>query len=236
MDNWLVISGCTSGIGKAIAEKFLSEGWKIAGCGNSSDKMEALKKDWQVRFPNQFFLTQIDLSTEEGCTIWGKNIKAQNIVPTIIVHNAGVFLPGTLLSEENGFHQKQWAINVHAPYLLSRILLPSMIELKKGHIFTICSTASITAYSNGGSYVMTKFALLAFSRLLRKQLAEHKIRVTALLPGATLTDSWKDTSLPSERFMTASDMAEVVWAAWSLKGNSVMEEVLLRPIEGDIQS
>jgi len=93
---------------------------------------------------------------------------------------------------------------------------------------------SIKAYPNGGSYAISKFALLGFSKVLREELKPAGIRVTAILPGATKTASWEGTDLPDSRFMKPEDVAEAVFSAWSLSPHSVVEELLIRPQLGDI--
>jgi short-subunit dehydrogenase len=109
-----------------------------------------------------------------------------------------------------------------------------MIARKSGHIFNMCSIASIKAYANGGSYAITKFALLGFSKCLREELKPVGIRVTSILPGATRTASWEGVDLPDERFMRVEDVAETVYGAYSLSQRSVVEEIIIRPQLGDI--
>jgi hypothetical protein len=90
------------------------------------------------------------------------------------------------------------------------------------------------AYSNGGSYAISKFALLGFSKCLRSELKGHGIRVTAVMPGATLTESWRGTDLNEDRFMKAEDVAETIYSAYTLSDRSVVEEIILRPQLGDL--
>ena len=98
----------------------------------------------------------------------------------------------------------------------------------------MCSIASIKAYPNGGSYAISKFALLGFSKVLREELKEFGIRVTAILPGATRTASWDGVELPDDRFMKVEDVADTIFSAYSLSSRSVVEEILIRPQLGDI--
>ena len=114
------------------------------------------------------------------------------------------------------------------------MLLPKMLEKKSGHIFNLCSVASIQAYPNGGSYSISKFALLGLSKALREELMVHRIKVTALIAGATYTDSWSQSNLPESRFMKSEDIAQTVWDLYHLSENTVIEEILLRPMLGDI--
>ena len=136
--------------------------------------------------------------------------------------------------EADGTFEAMIAVNVASAYHLTRALLPAMLARGSGTIINICSTASITPYVNGGSYCIAKHALHGFSKTLREELKPHGIRVVSLLPGATLTASWAGTDLPPERFMPAEDVAEVAWTAWALSGRSVIEEVLMRPMLGDL--
>ena len=124
--------------------------------------------------------------------------------------------------------------NVYSAYHLSRSIVPAMKEIRSGHVFNMCSIASIKAYPNGGSYAISKFALLGFSKVLREELKEFNVRVTAVLPGATRTASWDGVDLPEDRFMRAEDVAETVFSAYSISERSVVEEIIIRPQLGDI--
>jgi short-subunit dehydrogenase len=124
--------------------------------------------------------------------------------------------------------------NLYSVYDLCRGLIPDMIVCRRGHIFNLCSIASIVAYPNGGSYSVSKFALYGLTKALREELKPYSIKVTALLPGATLTASWDGVNLPESRFIKASDIAQTIWSAYKLSDNAVIEEILIRPQLGDI--
>ncbi|HEY6083229.1 MAG TPA: SDR family NAD(P)-dependent oxidoreductase, partial [Chitinophagaceae bacterium] len=83
---------------------------------------------------------------------------------------------------------------------------------------------------------ISKFALLGFSKNLREELKRWQIKVTAICPGPTLTGSWEGFDAPSDRFMTAGDIARVIWDTYHLSAQTVVEEILLRPVQGDIGS
>ncbi|HNB62025.1 MAG TPA: SDR family oxidoreductase, partial [Saprospiraceae bacterium] len=70
----------------------------------------------------------------------------------ILVNNAGIFTPGNLLNEDEGNFDLVMETNVRSIYTLCRMLVPKMIEARKGHLFNICSVAGLKAYPNGGSY------------------------------------------------------------------------------------
>jgi short-subunit dehydrogenase len=124
--------------------------------------------------------------------------------------------------------------NLYSAYHITRVFLPAMIQRKSGHIFNMCSIASVQAYANGGSYSISKFALLGFSKNLREELKPYHIKVTAVLPGAVYTDSWSGSGIDPERIMEASDVAEMVFTASRLSPQACVEDIILRPQLGDL--
>ena len=131
----------------------------------------------------------------------------------VLVNNAGIFRSSAIHTEGDGDLEKMIETNLYSAYHLTRALLPLMLPLKKGYIFNMCSTASASAYTNGGSYSISKYALLGFSKNLRQELKTHGIKVTSILPGATWSDSWAGFEAPEERLMQARDIAEAVVSA-----------------------
>lgn len=124
--------------------------------------------------------------------------------------------------------------NLMSAYHLTRGLLPNMLRRQTGHIINMCSIASLDAYPGGSSYSISKFALLGFSKSLRLELKDQGIRVTAVLPGAAWSDSWKGVNLPEDRLMQAEDVAKAVVCAIEMSPSAVLEEIILRPQKGDL--
>jgi short-subunit dehydrogenase len=109
-----------------------------------------------------------------------------------------------------------------------------MLNQQSGHIFNMCSVASLKAYPQGGSYSISKYALLGFNDNLREETKNKGIKVTAILPGATWSDSWQGVDLPHDRLMEAHDIAIAVKAAIDMSPAAVIENILLRPQLGDL--
>src|SRR4030095_6187202 len=152
----------------------------------------------------------------------------------VLVNNAGNFLPGSVHNEPEGTLENMIAVNLYSAYHLTRLILPQMMRNKKGHIFNLCSIASLKAYANGGAYSISKFALLGFTKNLREELKEYNIKVTAILPGAAYTDSWAASGVNPQRLMEASDIAELVYASAHLSPQACVEELIIRPQLGDL--
>ena len=109
-----------------------------------------------------------------------------------------------------------------------------MVQNGKGHIFNICSVASLQAYNDGGSYSISKFALNGFSQNLRHELKAHNVKVTAVFPGAVFTDSWAGFDNSANRIMEADDIASMIAACTRLSAAAVPEEIVMRPQLGDL--
>lgn len=230
-----IITGATQGIGKAIAEKLLSEGFSIAICARTEDDLTDRRTEWHQRYPEAaIHVFTADLSRKEEVKAFASFALARMEQIDILVNNAGLFFPGTLAEEPEGHLETLMSVNLYSAYHLTRSVLPSMKAAKKGHIFNLCSVASLRAYDNGGAYSITKYALNGFSENLRNELIPHRIRVTALMPGATWSRSWASAGIPEERFMKAEDVAAMIWAAYTISEHSVVESLVMRPLEGDI--
>ena len=229
MNPLIVVTGGTKGIGLAIVERFRSEGFDAIICARSVESDQEKSDD-----RTNLFAVPADLSTREGVNQLLDFIQHLNRPVDVLVNNTGVFLPGQIHNEAEGTFEYTMATNVGSAYHLTRGLIGDMMARRQGHIFMMCSTASITAYTNGGSYCISKFALLGMSRVLREETKPYGVKVTAVLPGATLTASWEGTELPEDRFMKPDDVAQSVWGAYSLSKSAVVEEILIRPQLGDI--
>ena len=225
----VVVTGASRGIGLAIAKRFHEEGAHVTICARGEEALE----DVRDAMPG-LRAHACDMAKRADVERFADTVLAETGTPDVLVNNAGAFLPGGIRDEAEGTFEAMIAVNVASAYHLTRALLPGMIARGSGTIVNLCSTASITPYPNGGSYGIAKHALLGFSRTLREELKPHGIRVVAILPGATLTDSWAGAGLPYARFMPAEDVAEAAFMAWRMSPRTVVEDILLRPMLGDI--
>lgn len=230
-----IITGATQGIGKAIAEKLLAEGFSITICARNEADLLQRKNEWTALYPDALINTFVaDFSVPEEVTRFADECLSVNLQIDILVNNAGIFEPGELASEPEGQLEKMMQVNLYSAYHLTRALLPVMKAKKSGHIFNLCSIASLKAYPNGGAYSVTKYALLGFSENLRQELMPHQVRVTALCPGATWSRSWSGAGIPEERIMAAEDVAIMFWAAYQLSPRADVETIIMRPQAGDL--
>jgi short-subunit dehydrogenase len=230
-----VITGASRGIGKAVAEIFALHGYDLFLCSRDETNLLQAIEELRTSFPGVSVNGQaFDLAKKEQAILFGQWVNSQAETVDVLVNNAGSFIPGNISEEPDGAVESMMDTNLYSAYHVTRSILPKMKAEGSGHIFTICSVASLAAYPNGGAYSISKFALLGFTKNLRKELMPHGIKVTAVLPGAVYTDSWKSSGISRQRIMEAQDIARMIYSASRLSPAAVVEEILLRPQLGDL--
>jgi short-subunit dehydrogenase len=232
MNKLLVVTGGTKGIGRAVVEKFMANGFDVATCSRKQNDLHALKKELSDK--GEVYTFQADVTDNVQVKSFVDFVLQLNRPVDVLVNNAGYFVPGSIATEPEGVLEDMMQANLFSAYHVTRGLIPVLKRAGKGHIFSMCSIASIKAYPNGGSYAITKSALLGMTRCLREELKPLGIRVTAVIPGATKTASWDGVELPDERFMKVEDIADMMFASFNLSARSVVEEIIIRPQLGDI--
>jgi short-subunit dehydrogenase len=230
-----VITGSSKGIGRALAIKYAKGGYHLALCARGMEDLIRLEDEIsQVAPLCDVMIRSVDVSSEDEVKRFGQEILATYPTIDILINNAGIYLPGDVLTEDIGTLQSLIQTNLYSAYHLTRTLAPSMIDAGKGHIINMCSVASLLALPGGGSYSISKFALLGFSKVLREELKPKGVKVTSVMPGATWSDSWKGVDLPYERLMEANDIADTIWSATHLGPSAVIEDIVIRPQLGDL--
>jgi short-subunit dehydrogenase len=232
---YAIITGASRGFGKAIAEIFASNGYNLVITARRPVALYTAMEALQAKFPDiNIKAKPADVSQKAEVMALGEWILDN--VPTIdvLVNNAGSFVPGSVHNEPDGALEEMMQTNLYSAYHLTRALIPRMMEQGGGHIFNMCSIASLQAYANGGAYSISKFALLGFSKNLREEMMSHGIKVTAVMPGAAWTDSWIGSGVDPHRIMEANDIAKLVFAASQLSPQACVEEIVVRPQLGDL--
>ena len=224
-----VITGASQGIGRALAHAFSSVAdMQLVLMSRSRDKLRRVARDTgSVAWP-------CDVTNEDEVTRAASMVINRYGAPDVLINNAGRFSPATLSELAPVDFREQLEVNLTSAFLITRAFLPAMQERKLGHIFFMGSVASKQAYKGAAAYCAAKHGLLGLARAVREETKSNGLRVTTILPGATLTPSWDGTELPESRFIDPSDLAESVVGIWQLSERTVVEEMLVRPQLGDI--
>ena len=230
-----VVTGSTKGIGRAFVFALLKEGWNVAISSRNENDLNTLKAEINRLFPSQQTLVhKVDFSKKDQTMEYGNLLNQTWQKIDLLINNVGLFVSGAVHEEEDGVLEKMIETNLYSAYHLTRILLPGMMSRRKGTIINMCSIASFMSYPNGGSYTISKFAMLGFSKVLREEMKPYDIKVTAIMPGSTWSDSWKGADFPDERLMIPEDVATAVVAITKMSPSSVVEEIIIRPQLGDL--
>ncbi len=231
----IIITGASRGIGNAVAHAFAARDYNLFLCGRNATKLYKAVEDLYMEYPSiKIKALPANLSTKAGCNEFASFVLNTGSTVDILVNNAGNFVPGSLYNEPDGQLEEMISNNLYSAYHLTRALIGKMIEQKRGHIFNICSIASIAAYANGGSYSISKYAMLGFGKNLREEMKPFNVKVTNVLPGAAFTDSWAGSDIDPLRIMEAQDIVKMMVAATDLSPQACVEEIVLRPQLGDL--
>jgi short-subunit dehydrogenase len=231
----VVVTGASRGLGRTMAEKFAENGYNLYLTALNEITLYKTMEEMMTAFPDIIIQAKpFDLSKKQQAIAFANWVLHFDMTTDVLINNAGTFLPGSVHNEQDGVLETTMETNLYSAYHITRTILPSILQQGRGHIFNICSIASLQAYRNGGAYSISKFALSGFSRNLREEMKPYGIKVTAVYPGAAWTDSWAQSGLDANRFMEAGDIADMVFAASQLSPQACVEDIVLRPQSGDV--
>ncbi len=225
-----VITGATKGIGKAIAIKLANEGFNLSVCARTENDLTELKRELEPTGVKVFAFVA-DCSKKEDVVAFFESTRATFATIDVLVNNVGVFLTGNLLDEDDESFELQQQLNLNATYYFAKYFGKIMRNQSSGHIFNICSIASVEIIENAGAYTVTKTAMLSLNNVLRKELSSHNVKVTAILPGSTLTASWIGTQINPERFVQPADIANSLYSILKLSNGVNVDEIVMTPLK-----
>jgi short-subunit dehydrogenase len=229
-----VITGGSRGLGKAIAIALAQSGYNLFLSSKNQTTLELTANEIQQKYNVKVLTYAADVSKKDEVKALGEAILSSLDEINILVNNAGVFRPGLIHQEDDKALESQIETNLYSAYHLTKLLIPTILKSNNPHIFNMCSVASKIAYPNGGSYSISKFALYGFTKVLREEMKTYGVKVTAILPGGTWSDSWKGVDLPYDRLMEAEDVAKAILGCISMSPAACVEEILMRPQLGDL--
>ncbi|WP_423149132.1 SDR family NAD(P)-dependent oxidoreductase [Rubrolithibacter danxiaensis] len=229
-----IITAATKGIGKAITLALAGAGYNVAICSRSQSEIDSFCTELSSRFNIKAVGIETNVADPAQLQRFASFVQQHFATVDVLVNNAGTYIPAFILDEEDTVFQRQMEVNFYPAYYLCKFFGKKMRDFKSGNIFNICSIASKNPVISAGSYSVTKAALLSLTHVLREELMPHHVKVTAVLPGSTLTDSWKGTDIPSERFVSADDVAKAVLSILQMSVGANVDELIIIPLAGEI--
>ena len=228
----ILITGATKGIGRALVHRFAGEAGELHLVARNSDDLAALK-DALHSASCKVHVYPTDLSLPEEVSRLVGTLRTTLGELHLLINNAGIFMPGQLLSEPAGNLAYMMQLNVLSHYELVRGLYDKMP--RGAHVIHMASVASRKLFTGKPAYSISKHAQGVMTEAFRHELRPLGIRVTSVMPGPTWSASWEGAEFSDERLLDAAHIAEAVWQAWKLPPEAVVEELVIRPFEGDIE-
>ena len=237
MSKIILITGASSGFGKAIAEKFAAGGWNIILTARRKDKLEAVAKEIENKFGVKTLSLVFDIQDKKAVFENIGQLPTEWQAVELLVNNAGLALGRDSFQDAN---LEDWETmidtNVKGLLYASKAVLPYLIK-QQGHIINIGSTAAKEVYKDGNIYCATKHAVDAISKAQRIDLLPHHIKVTAIHPGAVETDfsliRFKgDASKAAAVYagyepLKAEDIAETAWYVANVPKHVCINDVVM---------
>src|ERR1700761_9529415 len=212
-----IITASTKGMGRATAIAFAKEGINLAICARNQADLVAFKDELETINPEiKVFISATDVSVKQQIIDFAAAAEKELGAINIIVNNAGIYEYASILDDAEDTFTKHVNTNLAPAYELYRYFGKKMIAAKQGHIFTICSVASVTPIAEAGTYSVTKYALLGLNKVMRTELQPHGVKVTSIIPGSTLTDSWKGMQVDAAKMILPEDIASAIVNAYNV--------------------
>lgn len=236
MQKIVFITGATSGFGKACAEKFAANGYDLILNGRRTDRLEELQKELESKFNTAALLLPFDVQNEKAVFESIGSIPEEWQKIDVLINNAGLAL-GRDYFDEGDLNDWNTMIdtNVKGLIYVARAVVPFMIKRKQGHIINMGSVAGKQVYEKGNVYCASKFAVDALNQAMRIDLLRHRIKVTAIHPGAAETEfsivRFKGDETTAKKIydglvpLTAEDVAEVIWYCTTLPAHVCINDL-----------
>ncbi|KAA3645170.1 MAG: SDR family NAD(P)-dependent oxidoreductase [Bacteroidetes bacterium] len=240
MEKRIMITGATAGIGEATARLYAEHGYHLILTGRRDNLLQTLKNKLENQFGIKIKTLNFDVKDKEAVKKAIASLKDEWREIDVLINNAGL---------AKGFHDIQDGLiedwesmidtNIKGLLYVSREIMPIMIENRKGHIVNIGSIAGKEVYSKGNVYCSTKHAVEGITKAMRMDLLPHKIKVTAICPGAVDTEFSKvrfdgnqaraDQVYDGYQPLKAIDIAEAIYFATSRPAHVNINDLLIMP-------
>ncbi len=235
-----LITGATSGIGKASAELFAKNGWDLIITGRRKDRLETFATDLQKKYKIKTLCLNFDVRNLKELTRNIESISGEWKNIDLLLNNAGLASGLSTIQEGN---IEDWEImidtNVKGLLYMTRLISPLLIAKNKGHIINVASLAGKQVYPNGNVYCATKFAVDALSKAMRIDMIQHGIRVTNIAPGLVETEfsivrfkgdaERAKKTYENIKALSAEDIAEIIYWAASRPAHVNINDIVITP-------
>jgi len=230
-----LITASTKGMGRATAIALAKEGISLALCSRNGNDLDAFKNELlNINPAIKVFTAVTDVSDKQQLLAFAEGAEKALGPISIIVNNAGMYEHQSILDDNDSTLQKQINTNLAPAYELYRHFGKKMKEAREGHIFTICSVASLNPIAEAGTYSVTKYAPLGLNKVMRTEMQPYGVKVTAIIPGSTLTYSWKGMDVDKDKMVLPEDISSAIVNIYKMSAGANVDEIVIKPAYGQI--
>jgi short-subunit dehydrogenase len=227
-----IVSGASRGLGRTIAIRLAEAGYDLAIAARSIETLNKLKRTIEQKHNVTVLAEAVDFSDKKSINNFTTVVNDNYPVVDIIVNNIGIY-GGDTVSEMSDLREMM-NTNFYSAVSLTAAFLPAMREVKKGHIFNICSIVNRHPRHMNAAYTISKDALFSYSNVLREEMRDYGVKVSAILPGAINTSSWDGIDAPRDEMVQPEDVANAIVYALTLSQHAYMEEIVIRQMRKDL--
>lgn len=231
----ILITGASQGIGAEIARTFARElpGVRLALVARHTGKLATVAQAC-TKLGATAATFGCDVSDEAAVEAMAAAVRKRFRVVDVLVNNAGKFAPTEFLSMSVADFDGLIGANLRSLFLVSRAIVPAMVARGRGDVFNMSSIAGLQAYPGGAGYCAAKFGVTGLSKVMRAELKDKGVRVCTVYPGATVSPSWEGSGVDWDRMMPTADVARAFYDLYRLSRRTVVEDIVLRPLGGDL--
>lgn len=226
-----LVTGASSGIGRAVARRLATAGVKVALAGRSQERLKLA----QASLPGEgHLISPCDVRNDKEVAATVSVCEAAWGHIDILVNSAGLYKIGPLTELTTEVWDDMWQTNVSGSVFATRAALPKMLERGRGTIVFLSSVAAHRGFADNTAYSATKYAVTGFARSLTTEVRRKGVRVVNALIGPVDTPMWEDKSAPLEpdELLTPDEVAQALYGAMTVSDRQVIEDVLLLPQRG----
>ncbi len=223
-----IVTGASSGLGKAIAKTLVENGAKVYGLARTKSALDAIQQE----VGNNFVPVVLDISEEKAVKKWIENTFDTKNIPQILINNAGLGKFNKIDEIPEGEWLKMMNSNLNGLFYITSNLVNYMKKTPESkHIINIGSVLGITGRAESTAYCTTKFGVRGFTSALAKELRWENIKVTGFNPGSIETDFFKSSGIDShQNMLQPKDLANTILHVLQTPDNMLIDELVIRPL------
>ncbi|MBN1448347.1 MAG: SDR family NAD(P)-dependent oxidoreductase [Bacteroidetes bacterium] len=225
-----LVTGASSGIGKAVTLTLLREGVNVAACARSQYRLDELREEAES-LPGTLIIGSVDVGAEDQMHAFVE--KARMLLGTIniVIANAGFGIMKPLVEMKLEEFDEVLSTNVRGVWITLHQTVPAMVEQGGGDVIIISSLSGKSGFAGGTAYSASKFAVRGLAQSLMHEVRQYDVRVVAVFPGSTDTRFFDGTPLSPDRdkILTSENVADVILHALHTPRRALTSEIDIRP-------